>query len=80
MNVIFSSAKKQIDLIHNKKLSSYELTKLYLDRIEKFDHELNSFLYINKADALAQANIKDKLISQNQLSGKLFGLPIAIKD
>jgi len=80
MNVIFSSAKKQIDLIHNKKLSSYELTKLYLDRIEQFDHELNSFLYINKEDALAQANIKDKLISENKFSGKLFGLPIAIKD
>ena len=51
MDIIFSSAKKQIELIHSKKISSYELTKAYLDRIIKLDSNLNSFLYINEENA-----------------------------
>jgi Asp-tRNA(Asn)/Glu-tRNA(Gln) amidotransferase A subunit family amidase len=80
MDAIFFSAKKQIELIHKKQISSYELTKEYLDRIEKYDHELNSFLYINSTKALESAKKCDEAISKNNISGKLFGLPIAIKD
>ena len=80
MDAIFFSAKKQIELIHKKQISSYELTKEYLDRIEKYDHELNSFLYINSQKALESAKKCDEAISKNDISGKLFGLPIAIKD
>ncbi len=55
MDIIFSSAKKQIEQIHSKKISSYELTKAYLDRIIKLDSNLNSFLYINEENALKVA-------------------------
>ena len=58
MDIIFSSAKKQIELIHSKKISSYELTKAYLDRIIKLDSNLNSFLYINEENALKSAKKK----------------------
>lgn len=80
MDIIFSSAKKQIELIHNKKISSYELTKAYLDRIIKLDSNLNSFLYINEENALKFAKEKDNQIAKGISNGKLFGLPIAIKD
>ena len=39
-DIIFKSAKDQIKLLHSKQISSYELTKAYLDRIEKYDDEL----------------------------------------
>ena len=80
MDIIFSSAKKQIELIHNKKISSYELTKTYLDRIKNLDSNLNSFLYINEENALEIAKEKDDQIAKGIINGKLFGLPIAIKD
>ena len=51
-DMIFKSAKNQIKLLHSRQISSYELTKAYLDRIEKYDAELNSFLYVNKKNAL----------------------------
>tara|TARA_B100000029_G_scaffold189996_2_gene187884 strand:- start:59315 stop:60760 length:1446 start_codon:yes stop_codon:yes gene_type:complete len=79
-DVIFQSAKNQIKLLHSKQISSHELTKAYLDRIEKYDEELNSFLYINKKNALESAKKKDESISRNDFKGELFGLPIAIKD
>ena len=80
MDIIFSSAKKQIEQIHSKKISSYELTKAYLDRIIKLDSNLNSFLYINEENALKVAKEKDDQIAKGISNGKLFGLPIAIKD
>ena len=79
-DIIFKSAKNQINLLHSKRISSYELTKAYLDRIEKYDAKLNSFLYVNKKNALESAKNCDESISKNNFEGKLFGLPLAIKD
>ena len=69
-DIIFQSAKTQIKLLHNKQISSYELTKAYLDRIEKYDDELNSFLYVNKKNALESAKKSDDSISKNNFKGK----------
>ena len=79
-DIIFKSAKDQIKLLHSKQISSYELTKTYLDRIEKYDDELNSFLYINKKNALESAKKSDESIMKNDFKGKLFGLPITFAE
>jgi aspartyl-tRNA(Asn)/glutamyl-tRNA(Gln) amidotransferase subunit A len=60
-------------------LSSEELTKTYLDRIKKFDAQLNSFITVTEEAALAAAKKADQL----QHAGKaqtLTGIPIAHKD
>ena len=64
-DIIFQSAKTKIKLLQNKQISSYELTKAYLDRIEKYDNELNSFLYVNKKNALESAKKSDESIAKN---------------
>ena len=62
-----------------KKLSSVELTQHYLDRIKQHDQQLNSFVTVDEAKALAQAKAADEKIAAGQ-AGPLTGIPIAQKD
>ncbi|CAB1277079.1 Asp-tRNA(Asn)/Glu-tRNA(Gln) amidotransferase subunit GatA [Candidatus Nitrosacidococcus tergens] len=59
--------------------TSQELTQHYLDRIEQFDKDLNSFITIAPDSAIAQAKIADTLLQKNK-AGPLTGIPIAHKD
>ncbi|MDR2781260.1 MAG: Asp-tRNA(Asn)/Glu-tRNA(Gln) amidotransferase subunit GatA [Holosporaceae bacterium] len=61
-----------------KDFSSVELTKCYLDRIEKFKH-LNAFITVCADHALRSAQLSDKKIS-NGSARELEGIPLAIKD
>ena len=59
--------------------SSRELTEHFLTRIKQHDGELNSFITVTEAQALAQADAADQAIAAGQ-GGLLTGLPIAHKD
>ncbi|MGH8372827.1 MAG: Asp-tRNA(Asn)/Glu-tRNA(Gln) amidotransferase subunit GatA [Gammaproteobacteria bacterium] len=62
-----------------RKLSSEELTRTYLARIERFNPELNAFITVLQEQALAEARAADKRIAKGE-AGPLTGLPIAQKD
>lgn len=62
-----------------KKISSEELTQHYLNRIEKFDKELNSFITVTTDLALAQARAADQRLHTGNAT-PLTGIPIAHKD
>ncbi len=66
-------------LLRNKEASSVELTQYYLERIERLDPTLNSFISVTKEGAISQAERADQLITSGQ-AGPLTGLPIAHKD
>ncbi len=57
-----------------------DVVTTYLDRIKKFDKELNCYITVNKEEALLQATRLDKKIKAKNIAGNLFGIPIAIKD
>ena len=61
-----------------KEVSSTELTKYFLDRIES-GKQWNAYLDVNTHLSLEQAYAADKLISSGK-SGKLTGIPVAHKD
>ncbi len=63
------------------KLSSREVTQYFLDRIEKLDGDLNSFVHVDPPQALAAATAVDQRIAagDKQLS-PLAGVPVALKD
>jgi amidase len=60
-------------------LSSEELVKLYLARIERYDGELRSILEVNP-DAIEIAKALDKERSEQGSRGSLHGIPILLKD
>ncbi|HEU5398142.1 MAG TPA: Asp-tRNA(Asn)/Glu-tRNA(Gln) amidotransferase subunit GatA [Gammaproteobacteria bacterium] len=62
-----------------KQVSSVELTRTFLERIERHNPKLNSFITVLEDSALAEAQAADKLIAAGK-AGPLTGLPIAHKD
>lgn len=67
-------------LIKARKISSVELTKLYLVRIKKFDKELFSVITLMEDRALEQAKEADKEIKAGHYRGPLHGIPYGVKD
>jgi aspartyl-tRNA(Asn)/glutamyl-tRNA(Gln) amidotransferase subunit A len=64
-------------LLQSKQVSSVELTRHYLDRIDASSH--NAFLHVERERTLAQAAAADARIADGT-AGALTGVPIAHKD
>jgi len=59
--------------------SSEELTRAYLDRIKKYDGQLNSYITVTEEQAMAAARNADQKLKNGDAS-VLTGIPIAQKD
>lgn len=73
------SVKALSDGLTNKQFSSVELTEHFLNRIEKFDSQVNSFITVTPELAREQAKQADELINKGQATA-LTGIPLAHKD
>jgi aspartyl-tRNA(Asn)/glutamyl-tRNA(Gln) amidotransferase subunit A len=60
--------------------SAEKIISYFLQRIEKYDPEIKSFLRIYNDRALTKAKELDEKKAQGKKLGKLAGIPIAIKD
>lgn len=67
-------------MLKNKEISVEEIVRSYLNRIDKFDTILGAYLYVEKEGALKRAKNLDKKIKHGEKMGRLFGIPISIKD
>ncbi len=77
---MFNASLKQLSIqLADKKVSSVELTKEYLQRIKTLNAEYNAFITVNEELSLAQAQLADQMIASGQ-AGTLTGIPIAQKD
>jgi aspartyl-tRNA(Asn)/glutamyl-tRNA(Gln) amidotransferase subunit A len=65
--------------LRSKAFSSQELTQNYLDRIEKFDSQLNAFVTVTREQALDQAKAADAQLASGR-AGPLTGIPLGQKD
>lgn len=61
-------------------LTSVMLTQACLQRIERFDPALNTFITVTADEALATARERDAERAVDDLRGPLHGIPIALKD
>ena len=77
---MLNSSLQQLSVaLRSKKVSSVELTQLYLDRIAALNPELNAYITVNPDMSLAQARAADERIAKGEAS-PLAGIPIAQKD
>ena len=67
-------------LIRTKKITSTELTRLYLDRLKKYGDTLQCVVSLLEDRALAQAKKADEEIAKGKYRGPLHGIPYGIKD
>lgn len=67
-------------LIEKRELSPVELVESRLQRIEKFDKQINSFICVLADEALVAARAAEAEITAGHYKGPLHGIPIGLKD
>lgn len=66
--------------INKREVSCEEVIKYYFDWIESIEGKVDSFITLNKENALEDARRVDKKIKNNEQVGSLAGIPVAVKD
>jgi len=68
------------DLLRTRQLSSLELTRAYLQRIERLNPRLRAYITVTSDDAERQARQADAELASGAYHGPLHGIPLGIKD
>jgi Asp-tRNA(Asn)/Glu-tRNA(Gln) amidotransferase A subunit family amidase len=76
----FASVVEQVEAVRTKRISPVELLRGYLDRIERFNEELNAVVTLYPERAMEQARALESRIMRGEDPGPLAGLPFAVKD
>ncbi|MBU3934182.1 MAG: Asp-tRNA(Asn)/Glu-tRNA(Gln) amidotransferase subunit GatA [Candidatus Omnitrophica bacterium] len=70
-------AHQLLDLLAKKKTSPGEIARDLLKRIDRSERKIKAFCLLDKKDILAQC---EQLEKRSSKKGKLFGIPVVIKD
>jgi amidase len=79
-DLAFLSASSQARLVRSRRLSARELVASYLDRIERIDPALGSYVEVLGDRARTEAAAADALTASGGALGPLHGVPVSIKD
>jgi amidase len=78
--VYFRSATELAGAIRRGEITSIDLLDLYVDRIQRYNDDINAVVALNIDAARARAAEADKALAQGQDWGPLHGLPMTVKD
>lgn len=67
-------------LIQSKRITSESLTRMYIDRLKRYDPELFCVITLLEDRAIKQAKAMDEEISMGKYRGPLHGIPYGVKD
>ncbi len=76
----FYSVRELAELIRTRKITSTELTNMYLDRLERYGPKLECVITLTRELALEQARRADRDIAAGLYRGPLHGIPYGAKD
>jgi Asp-tRNA(Asn)/Glu-tRNA(Gln) amidotransferase A subunit family amidase len=79
-DIAFAPVTQLAKWIESGVLSSVELTKIYLDRLEQYGPQLRCVITLTRDHALKQARAADSEISKGKYRGPLHGIPWGAKD
>ncbi|HEY0004272.1 MAG TPA: amidase [Pyrinomonadaceae bacterium] len=78
--LFFSFLSELAEQIRARRLSPVELTKIYLDRLEKFGPKLGAVAEVMRDSALRDARTAEQEIMRGRYRGPLHGIPYGAKD
>ena len=79
-DLAFASVPQLAELIRTRRISSTELTKMYLDRLKRYGPKLLCVVTLTEELALKQAAAADAEIKRGKYRGPLHGIPWGAKD
>ena len=80
MNITELTVHELKEKLEKKELTSYEISKAYIDKINEKEKDVQAFVTTLEDDALDKAKEMDKKIENGEVKSKLAGIPIGIKD
>ena len=78
--VAFYSIGQLADLIRTRKITSEQLTRMYLGRLKKYGPKLECVITLTEELAIKQARRADAEIKRGKYRGPLHGIPYGAKD
>ena len=78
--VHFKCATELTSAIRRGQITSLELLNRYLDRIQRYNGDINAVVALDVAAARERAAEADKALARGQIWGPLHGLPMTVKD
>ena len=79
-DIAFAPLTRLSRWIEQRKLNSERLTRIYLDRLQRFDPKLRCVITLTRDLAFAQAKRADAEINAGKYRGALHGIPWGAKD
>jgi Asp-tRNA(Asn)/Glu-tRNA(Gln) amidotransferase A subunit family amidase len=79
-DLAFYSIPQLASLIRSKKISSVELTKFFLERLNTYGDSLECIVSLTEERAMAQAARADRELAGGTYRGILHGIPFGVKD
>ncbi|WP_371300093.1 amidase family protein [Schaedlerella sp.] len=80
MDLLHLTAAELGRKIKNREVSVAEAVKAVLAQAKEMEPEINSYVTLDEAGALMQAESVQKRIDSEELTGPLAGVPAAVKD
>jgi len=79
-DLAFATVSELASLLHGRKITSVALTRMYNDRLKRYDSKLHFVITLTEERALAQAKAADAEIAAGKYRGPLHGIPWGAKD
>lgn len=79
-DILYAPIRELAALLRAKKISSVELTKTCLERLEKIGPKLGAVVTVTRELALKQAEAADAELKDGKDRGLLHGIPCGVKD
>jgi Asp-tRNA(Asn)/Glu-tRNA(Gln) amidotransferase A subunit family amidase len=76
----FATVRELAELVRTRRVTSVELTKMYLARLKRLDSTLHCVITLTEDRALKQATAADAEIAAGKYRGPLHGIPWGAKD
>ena len=79
-DLAYRPARELAKLVRSGAIGSVELTRHFIERIERFDNDINAVVVRTFERALEDAAAADAALARGEASGPLHGLPMTIKE
>ena len=77
-DIVFEPVHRQLNALTRGDYSVRELTAAYLDRIDRFDSQLNAFVTVFRDEALQAAESADQQRMAGNVLRTMHGIPLGL--
>ena len=79
-NLAYMDIQQLSNLMKTLEVSPVEIVETFLERIKKYDSQINSFISVFSQESIKEAKRIEKLFLNKEIVSPLQGIPVGLKD